>query len=129
MFRGTSFSDRALSSCGQADMVNNLDDGLAWGLLPIFFAHAGLSVSCIGVLAALYRAVWGLGQVITGGLSDRIGRKPLIVAAMLTQAAAIGWIAATRCDLGRRRAHRAVRARGGRADVRDAPAGAVLNEA
>ena len=76
-------------------MVNNLNDGLAWGLLPIFFADAGLSVGRIGVLAALYPAVWGLGQLVTGGLSDRIGRKPLIVGGMLTQAAAIGWIAAT----------------------------------
>ncbi len=95
VFRRTSFSDKAMSSCSQAGMVNNLNDGLAWGLLPIFFADAGLSVSRIGVLAALYPAVWGLGQLVTGGLSDRIGRKPLIVGGMLTQAAAIGWIAAT----------------------------------
>ena len=95
MFRRTSFSDKALSSCSQAGLVNNLNDGLAWGLLPIFFADAGLSVGRIGVLAALYPAVWGLGQLVTGGLSDRIGRKPLIVGGMLTQAAAIGWIAAT----------------------------------
>jgi MFS family permease len=95
VFRRTSFSDQALSSCSQAGMVNNLNDGLAWGLLPIFFADAGLSISRIGALAALYPAVWGLGQLVTGGLSDRIGRKPLIVAGMLTQAAAIGWIAAT----------------------------------
>jgi MFS family permease len=95
VLRRTSFTDKALSSCSQAGMVNNLNDGLAWGLLPIFFADAGLSVGRIGVLAALYPAVWGLGQLITGGLSDRIGRKPLIVGGMLTQAAAIGWIAAS----------------------------------
>lgn len=95
VFRRTSFSDKALSSCSQAGMVNNLNDGLAWGLLPIFFADAGLSISRIGALAALYPAVWGLGQLVTGGLSDRIGRKPLIVGGMLTQAVAIGWIAAT----------------------------------
>ena len=95
MFRRTSFREKALSSCSQAGLVNNLNDGLAWGLLPIFFAGAGLSVGRIGVLAALYPAVWGLGQLVTGGLSDRIGRKPLIVGGMLTQAAAIGWIAAT----------------------------------
>ena len=95
VFRRTSFSDRAMSSCSQAGMVNNLNDGLAWGLLPIFFADAGLSVGRIGVLAALYPAVWGLGQLVTGGLSDRMGRKPFIVAGMLTQAAAIGWIAAS----------------------------------
>jgi MFS family permease len=75
--------------------VNNLNDGLAWGLFPLAFAAAGLSVARIGVLVALYPAVWCVGQLITGGLSDRIGRKPLIVGGMLTQAAAIGWIAAT----------------------------------
>jgi MFS family permease len=95
IFTLTSFRDRALSSCSQAGLVNNLNDGLAWGLFPIFFADAGLTVGRIGVLAALYPAVWGLGQLYTGGLSDRIGRKPLIVGGMLTQAAAIAWIAAT----------------------------------
>jgi MFS family permease len=91
----TSFRERALSSASQAGMVNNLNDGLAWGLFPIFFADAGLSVGRIGVLAAVYPAVWGLGQLSTGGLSDRIGRKPLIVGGMLVQAAAIAMIAAT----------------------------------
>jgi MFS family permease len=95
IFRLTSFGDKALSSCSQAGLVNNLNDGLAWGLFPIFFVSAGLSIGRIGVLAALYPAVWGLGQLYTGGLSDRIGRKPLIVGGMLTQAVAIGWIAAT----------------------------------
>ena len=95
IFRLTSFSDKALSACSQAGLVNNLNDGLAWGLFPIFFATAGMSIGRIGVLAALYPAVWGLGQLYTGGLSDRIGRKPLIVGGMLTQAVAIAWIAAT----------------------------------
>ena len=95
IFRLTSFRDKALSACSQAGLVNNLNDGLAWGLFPIFFAGAGLSIGKIGVLAALYPAVWGLGQLYTGGLSDRTGRKPLIVAGMLTQAVAIAWIAAT----------------------------------
>jgi MFS family permease len=95
IFRLTSFGDRALSACSQAGLVNNLNDGLAWGLFPILFADAGLSVGRIGVLAALYPALWGFGQLYTGGLSDRIGRKPLIVGGMLLQAAAIAWIAAT----------------------------------
>ena len=95
IFRLTSFTDKALSSCSQAGLVNNLNDGLAWGLFPIFFANAGMSIGRIGVLAALYPAVWGLGQLYTGGLSDRVGRKPLIVGGMLTQAGAIAWIAAT----------------------------------
>ena len=95
IFRLTSFGDKALSSCSQAGLVNNLNDGLAWGLFPIFFANADLSIGRIGVLAALYPAVWGLGQLYTGGLSDRIGRKPLIVGGMLTQSVAIAWIAAS----------------------------------
>jgi MFS family permease len=95
VFRLTSFGERALSSCSQAGLVNNLNDGLAWGLFPLAFAAAGLSVARIGILVALYPAVWCVGQLITGGLSDRIGRKPLIVSGMLTQAVAIAWIAAT----------------------------------
>ncbi len=95
IFTLTSFTDKALSSCSQAGLVNNLNDGLAWGLFPIFFAASGMSIGRIGVLAALYPAVWGLGQLYTGALSDRIGRKPLIVGGMLTQAVAIAWIAAT----------------------------------
>jgi predicted MFS family arabinose efflux permease len=93
IFRLTSFRDKVLSSCSQAGMVNNLNDGLAWGLFPIFFADAGLSVGRIGILAALYPAAWGLGPLYTGGLSDRIGRKPLISGGMLTQAAALAWMA------------------------------------
>jgi MFS family permease len=95
VFVRTSFTEPALSACSQAGLVNNLNDGLAWGLFPIVFADAGLSVARIGVLAALYPAVWGLGQLVTGGLSDRIGRKPLIAGGMLTQGGAIAWIAAT----------------------------------
>ena len=95
VFRLTSFREKALSSCSQAGLVNNLNDGLAWGLLPLYFAAAGVSVARIGILAALYPAVWGLGQLVTGGLSDRVGRKPLIVGGMLVQAAALGLFAAT----------------------------------
>jgi len=91
----TSFKEKALSSCAQAGMVNNLNDGLAWGLFPLYFAAAGLSIARIGILAALYPAVWGVGQLITGGLSDRIGRKWLIAGGMFTQAFAIAMIGAT----------------------------------
>jgi MFS family permease len=76
-------------------LVNNLNDGLAWGLFPIFYADAGLSVGRIALLAAIYPAVWGVGQLITGGMSDRIGRKPLIAGGMLIQGVAISMIAAT----------------------------------
>jgi MFS family permease len=94
VFLLTSFKEKALSAACQAGMVNNLNDGLAWGIFPLYFAAYGLSVGRIGVLAALYPAVWGIGQLVTGALSDRIGRKRLIVAGMFTQALAIGLIAA-----------------------------------
>jgi MFS family permease len=95
VFALTSFRERALSSCSQAGLVNTLNDGLAWGLFPIIFAADGLSLGRIGILAAMYPAVWGIAQLYTGGLSDRIGRKPLIVGGMLLQAVALGWIAAS----------------------------------
>ncbi len=93
VFRMTTLSEPALSSCSQAGLANNLNDGLAWGLLPIFFAAHGLPVAAIGVLAAIYPAVWAAGQLLTGALSDRAGRKWLIVGGMLLQAAALGLMA------------------------------------
>ena len=89
----TRFRDPALSSASQAGLVNNLNDGLAWGLFPVLFATAGLPLQQIGILAATYPAVWGLGQLATGALSDRWGRKGLIVTGMLTQAAALAVVA------------------------------------
>ena len=93
VFAQTTFREPALSSASQAGLVNNLNDGLAWGLFPVLFAGAGLSLSRIGLLAALYPAVWGVGQLVTGALSDRLGRKRLIVAGMLVQAAALAMVA------------------------------------
>jgi MFS family permease len=90
----TSVKEKALSAASQAGLVNNLNDGLAWGIFPLYFARAGLSVSRIGVLAALYPAVWGLGQLVTGALSDNVGRKWLIAGGMWLQALAIAFIAA-----------------------------------
>ena len=88
-----SLRDRSLSAACQAGLVNNLNDGLAWGLFPLLFAQHGLSISQIGVLAALYPAVWGLGQLATGWWSDRVGRKRLIVAGMWLQALALAMTA------------------------------------
>ena len=94
VFLLTSFGDRALSACSQAGLVNNLNDGMAWGLFPLLYATGGLSVAAIGTLAAIYPAVWGLGQLLTGALSDRFGRKWMIAWGMWVQAAGIGVIAA-----------------------------------
>jgi MFS family permease len=93
VFWRTTLRDRSLSAASQAGLVNNLNDGMAWGLLPLFYAAAGLPVAQIGVLAAVYPGVWAVAQIGTGALSDRIGRKRLIVAGMLLQGAAIGAIA------------------------------------
>ncbi len=93
VFWRTTLRDRNLSAASQAGLVNNLNDGMAWGLLPLLYASAGLSLGEIGILAATYPAVWAVGQVVTGGMSDRIGRKPLIVGGMLVQAGAIAGLA------------------------------------
>ena len=86
--RGT-WRDPALATASQAGLVNNLNDGLAWGLFPLFFAAAGLSLQEIGVLAFVYPATWGVVQLGTGALSDRWGRKWLVAGGMLVQAAAL----------------------------------------
>jgi len=91
----TSFFDRSLSAASQAGLVNNLNDGMAWGLLPLYYAAAGLSLTEIATLAAAYPLTWGTSQLATGALSDRIGRKGLIVGGLLLQGAAIAAIAMT----------------------------------
>ena len=96
VFWRTTLVDRNLSSVSQAGLINNLNDGMAWGLLPLVFAAAGLNLQTIGVLAAIYPATWGVGQLATGALSDRIGRKGLIVSGMWVQAAGIAAIAMSR---------------------------------
>jgi MFS family permease len=90
VFWKTTLLDRNLSSVSQAGLVNNLNDGMAWGLFPLFFAAAHMSLGEIGQLAALYPATWAVGQLFTGALSDRVGRKWLIAAGMWVQAASIG---------------------------------------
>jgi MFS family permease len=103
-FARATWRDRRLFGISQAGFANNLNDALAWGIFPIFFASQGLSLGRTGVLAAIYPLVWGGGQIATGWMSDTLGRRPLIVGGMALQALAIwlvvalnsyaGWIAA-----------------------------------
>jgi MFS family permease len=102
-FVDTTIRDRSLSAVCQAGLVNNLNDAMVWGLVPLFLAREGLSLSRISVVTAIYPASWGLGQLAAGAWSDRVGRKPLIVGGLWLQAAGIvgfvasgnyaGWIA------------------------------------
>jgi MFS family permease len=96
VFALTSFRDRNLFAASQAGLVNNLNDGMSWGIFPLFFTAFGLGVERIGILKAVYPATWGVLQIATGQLSDRWGRKGLIVAGMWVQAAALFLTAATR---------------------------------
>ena len=93
VFARASWHDPSLSAISQAGLVNNAVDGLAWSILPLLFASEGLSIGRIGVLAALYPGVWCIGQLFTGAWSDRVGRKPLIVAGMLVQGGALALMA------------------------------------
>jgi MFS family permease len=100
VFRRVTLGDRNLSSVSQAGFVNNLNDGMAWGLLPLFFAAAGMTLAQIGTLAAVYPAAWGIGQLVTGPLSDRTGRKWLIAPGMWVQAVGIGMVIISRSFFG-----------------------------
>lgn len=93
VFVHTSFREPALSASCAAGLTNNLNDGMAWGLFPLVFAGHGLSVAAIGVLVALYPLMWAAGQLVTGALSDRVGRKPLIVGGLSVQALSLGVVA------------------------------------
>jgi MFS family permease len=92
-FARASYRVSTLRSCSQAGLINNLNDGLAWGLVPLFLAAHGASIAQVGLVAAVYPAVWAIAQIATGHWSDTIGRKPLIVAGMLLQAAALAILA------------------------------------
>ena len=96
IFRRTSFGDRNLFAASQAGLVNNLNDGMSWGIFPLFFSALGLGVERIGILKAVYPAVWGILQTATGPLSDRWGRKGLIVGGMWVQAGGLFLTAITR---------------------------------
>ena len=93
IFLRTSLTDRNLFAASQAGLVNNLNDGMSWGIFPLFFAAAGLGVERIGILKGVYPAIWGILQVVTGPLSDRWGRKGLIAAGMWVQAVGLFTIA------------------------------------
>ena len=100
VFGDATYRVPALRSCSQAGLVNNLNDALAWGLVPLFLAANGAGAGQIGLVAGIYPAIWGLGQIWTGHWSDSVGRKPLIVAGMLLQAAALGVLAASGGQIG-----------------------------
>jgi MFS family permease len=91
IFALASWKDRNLFSCSQAGLVNNLNDGMSWGIYPLFFANYGLGVAAIGTIKAAYPVAWSVLQLVTGHLSDHWGRKRLIAAGMVVQAAAI-WL-------------------------------------
>ncbi|HUH06881.1 MAG TPA: MFS transporter [Egibacteraceae bacterium] len=94
VFALTTWRDRSLSAASQAGLVNNLNEGMAWGLFPVLFASGGLTIARVGALTAIAPAVWGAGQMLTGGVSDRIGRKRLIAGGQLTEACGLLLIAA-----------------------------------
>ena len=87
VFAETSWRNRTLFSVSQAGLVNNLNDGVSWGVFPLLFVANGVSLEGVGLIKAVYPVVWGAGQIVTGSLADRVGRKPLIVRGMIVQAA------------------------------------------
>jgi MFS family permease len=100
VFWRTSLGNRNLSSVSQAGLVNNLNDGMAWGLFPLFFAAAHMDLARIGTLAAIYPATWGVSQLFTGAWSDQVGRKWLIAAGLWVQAVGIAAVALSRAFAG-----------------------------
>ena len=94
-FPAATYRDPALRSCSQAGLINNLNDALVWGLVPLFLASEGGGAGEIGLIAGLYPAIWGIGQIWTGHWSDQVGRKLPIVAGMMSQAAALLLLAAS----------------------------------
>jgi MFS family permease len=98
-FADASYRTPALRSCSQAGLVNNLNDGLAWGLVPLFLAAHGAGAGSVGLVAAIYPGVWSVTQIATGHWSDTVGRKPLIVAGMLLQATALAALALSNAEI------------------------------
>jgi MFS family permease len=91
IFARTTWGDRTLFAACQAGLINNLNDGMSWGIFPIFFAAQELHIEGIGFLKFIYPAVWGVGQIVTGPLADVVGRKRLIAGGMIVQAISI-WL-------------------------------------
>jgi MFS family permease len=87
VFAETSWSNATLFSVSQAGLVNNLNDGMSWGVFPLLFIANGVALADVGLIKAVYPIIWGAGQIFTGWLADRVGRKPLIVWGMIVQAA------------------------------------------
>lgn len=88
VFGQTSWKNKNLFAVSQAGLINNLNDGMSWGVFPLLFTAAGVNLEGVGWIKAIYPVVWGVGQLVTGPLADRLGRKPLIVWGMLLQAVA-----------------------------------------
>ncbi|MBI1737434.1 MAG: MFS transporter [Candidatus Rokubacteria bacterium] len=99
VFYATTLGNVSLFAACQAGLVNNLNDGMSWGIYPLFFAAYGLGVERIGVIKAVYPLVWGVLQVVTGPLSDRVGRTELIASGMIVQAGGI-WLTVLVPDYG-----------------------------
>ena len=87
MFAETSWRNKTLFSVSQAGLVNNLNDGMSWGVFPLLFIANGVTLEGVGLIKAVYPIIWGVGQIVTGSMADRVGRKRLIVWGMLVQAA------------------------------------------
>jgi len=94
IFRDTTWKDRNLGSVTQAGLINNLNDGMTWGILPVLLASKGFSIQQIGIIAAVYPAVWGIGQMFTGKMADRFCKKDMLYTGMLLQAVALVMLAA-----------------------------------
>jgi MFS family permease len=100
VFPDATYRNPSLRACSQAGLVNNLNDALAWGIVPLYLAANGASAAQVGLVAALYPGVWGVGQILAGQWSDNVGREPLIVAGMVVQAAALALLAASEAAVG-----------------------------
>jgi MFS family permease len=89
IFSDTSFKHKTLSAVTQAGLVNNMNDGMIWGLLPLFLLSLDISQSQLGIITAIYPTVWGVGQLFTGKMSDVYSKKAMLFWGMMMQGIAI----------------------------------------